>query len=212
MRIEKINENQIKFFLTKTDLLERNIDLLELAKGTEKAQALFRDIMEKAMEVCGFNAENVLLMVEAMSVSTDSIIIIVSKVTNDEEVDTNIKLDPPSKNERRYLVHDVIDSHSDISENFNTLIYSFDCLDDVSDASRAISDIFGGESALYKMNGKYTLILDSRQSDILSFDSITSTLSEYGTKQPSNSVSKYHILEFAEPIIKNNAVYYMSEL
>jgi len=212
MRIEKINENQIKFFLTKTDLLERNLDLIELAKGTEKAQELFRDIMEKAMEVCGFNAENVLLMVEAMSVSTDSIIIIVSKVANDDDADKNIKLEPPSQNERKYLAHDIIDDHTEVSENSDILIYSFSCLDDVSGASLAISDIFGGESSLYKLDGKYLLILDSKQNDILSFDSVSSVLSEYGSRQISSSVSKYHIMEFAESIIKHNAIGIMSEL
>ena len=62
------------------------------------------------------------------------------------------------------------------------------------------------------MDGKFILILDSRKSDILSLDSVSSILSEYGTKQLSNPVSKYHIIEFGEPFIKNNAVLTMSDL
>lgn len=38
MKIEKINENQIRCTLTKSDLEERHIRLSELAYGSEKAK------------------------------------------------------------------------------------------------------------------------------------------------------------------------------
>ena len=44
MKIEKINENQIRCTLTKADLEDRQIRLSELAYGTEKAKSLFRDM------------------------------------------------------------------------------------------------------------------------------------------------------------------------
>ena len=37
MKIEKVNENQIRCTLTREDLAERQIKLSELAYGTEKA-------------------------------------------------------------------------------------------------------------------------------------------------------------------------------
>ena len=48
MKIEKINENKIRCFLTRDDLENRNIKLSEIAYGTEKARSLFRDMMEQA--------------------------------------------------------------------------------------------------------------------------------------------------------------------
>ena len=48
MKIEKINENQIRCTLTKADLEDRQIRLSELAYGTEKAKSLFRDMMQQA--------------------------------------------------------------------------------------------------------------------------------------------------------------------
>ena len=45
MKIEKVNENQIRCTLTREDLAERQIKLSELAYGTEKAKMLFRDMM-----------------------------------------------------------------------------------------------------------------------------------------------------------------------
>ena len=43
MKIEKINENQIRCTLTKEDLDSHQIRISELAYGTEKAKRLFRD-------------------------------------------------------------------------------------------------------------------------------------------------------------------------
>ena len=48
MKIEKINENKIRCFLTRDDLENRHIKLSEIAYGTEKARSLFRDMMEQA--------------------------------------------------------------------------------------------------------------------------------------------------------------------
>ena len=88
MKIEKINENQIRCTLTKSDLEERHIRLSELAYGSEKAKDLFRDMMQQANTEFGFEADNIPLMIEAIPVSADSIILIISKVEDPEELDT----------------------------------------------------------------------------------------------------------------------------
>ena len=48
MKIEKINDNQIRCTLTKEDLATREIKISELAYGTDKAKSLFRDMMQQA--------------------------------------------------------------------------------------------------------------------------------------------------------------------
>ena len=47
MKIEKVNDNQIRCTLTRKDLAERQIKLSELAYGTEKAKLLFRDMRRR---------------------------------------------------------------------------------------------------------------------------------------------------------------------
>ena len=69
MKIERINDNQIRCTLTKKDLADRQIKLSELAYGTEKAKALFRDMMQQASFECGFDAEDIPLMIEAIPIS-----------------------------------------------------------------------------------------------------------------------------------------------
>lgn len=88
MKIEKVSDNQIRCTLTREDLAERQIKLSELAYGTEKAKSLFRDMMQQAAYECGFEAEDIPLMIEAIPLSADTIILIITKVEYPEELDT----------------------------------------------------------------------------------------------------------------------------
>lgn len=88
MRIEKVSENQIRCTLTQQDLSNRHLKLSELAYGTEKAKMLFHDMMQQASYELGFEAEDIPLMIEAIPVSPESIILIITKVEYPEELDT----------------------------------------------------------------------------------------------------------------------------
>ena len=57
MKIEKVNENQIRCTLTREDLASRELKISELAYGTEKAKSLFRDMMQQANFEFGFEAD-----------------------------------------------------------------------------------------------------------------------------------------------------------
>lgn len=96
MKIEKINDNQIKCTLNKSDLLSRQIKLSELAYGTEKAKNLFRDMMQQASSEFGFEAEDIPLMIEAIPVSGDCIVLLITKVEDPEELDTRFSRFAPS--------------------------------------------------------------------------------------------------------------------
>lgn len=97
MKIEKVNDTQIRCTLSKEDLAERQIKLSELAYGTEKAKSLFRDMMQQAAYEFGFEAENIPLMIEAIPLSTESIILIITKVEDPEELDTRFSNFSPSE-------------------------------------------------------------------------------------------------------------------
>ena len=88
MKIEKISENQIRCTLTRDDLSSRQIRLSELAYGSEKAKQLFQDMMQEAEFEFGFTSGNSPLMIEAIPTSLDSIVLIITKVDDPEELDT----------------------------------------------------------------------------------------------------------------------------
>lgn len=88
MKIEKVNENQIRCTLTKQDLAERQINLRELAYGSEKAKGLFHDMIQQANYEFGFEANDIPLMVEAIPLSSESLILLITKVEYPDELDT----------------------------------------------------------------------------------------------------------------------------
>ena len=88
MKIEKISETQIRCTLNKQDLADRDLKISELAYGSEKAKELFRDLIAQASYECGFEAEDIPLMIEAIPVSGDCLVLIVTKVEDPDELDT----------------------------------------------------------------------------------------------------------------------------
>lgn len=88
MKLEKISDNQIRCTLSKEDLTQRQIHLSELAYGSEKAKELFRDMMQQASIELGFEADNIPLMIEAIPISSDCLVLLVTKVEDPDELDT----------------------------------------------------------------------------------------------------------------------------
>lgn len=131
MKIEKISENQIKCTLNKSDLASRQIKAGELAYGTEKAKLLFRDMMQQAAVEFGFHAEDLPLMIEAIPVSGDSIILIITKVEDPEELDTrfsnftpdtSLNVDDGDLMEEEYLENmEYLEDENDDDSETNTM-------------------------------------------------------------------------------------------
>ena len=86
MKIEKVNDHQIRCTLTREDLADRELKLSELAYGTEKAKDLFRDMMQQASFEFGFEAEDIPLMIEAIPLNSECIVLIITKVEDPDEL------------------------------------------------------------------------------------------------------------------------------
>ncbi len=88
MKIEKISDTQIRCTLNRQDLAERELKISELAYGSDKAKALFRELMLQASYECGFEADDIPLMIEAIPISSDSLVLVMTKVEDPDELDT----------------------------------------------------------------------------------------------------------------------------
>lgn len=83
--------------MSKEDLVNREIKLSELAYGSDKAKRLFRDMMIQASTEVGFEANDIPLVIEAIPVSSECIILIVTKMVEDpEELDTRFSKFSPT--------------------------------------------------------------------------------------------------------------------
>lgn len=110
MKIEKVNDHQIRCTLTRDDLADRELKLSELAYGTEKAKSLFRDMMQQASFEFGFEAEDIPLMIEAIPLNSDCIVLIITKVEDPEELDTRFSKFAPSVHDDSQELDDMLDS------------------------------------------------------------------------------------------------------
>lgn len=216
MKIERVNNNQIKCFLNKGDLLSRQIKVSELAYGTEKAQELFKDMMDQASSEFGFEVENVPLMIEAVPLSTDSIMLIITKVENPEELEDKFTGLPMAdtrkfkKKETTVKEENATNIESDESHiNFPTfLVYQFDTLDNVTAVTPRLFAFAIDNSSLYKnpSNGKYYLSLILSSIDRNSFKILRGILSEYALQIPAKRSALNYYDEHFDIIIKDKAL------
>ncbi len=207
MKIEKISENQIKLILTSADLKERNIKLDELIRPSEKTQELFRSIMEQAFNECSFCFENAPLMVEATPVSVDGIMIIVTRLPDKETQKEKISIVSQNKTIHRFKKKSISHYTPEHSSDKGICIYSFENIDAAAGASVRLDSGFNGFSQLYKYMNKYFLLVQNdNECDKISTEKIESILNEYGQKHVSTVISKYHLHEHGEILIKSHAV------
>lgn len=128
MKLEKLNENQIRCTLSKSDLDKRELRLSELAYGSAKARALFRDMMKQASVELGFEVDNIPLMIEAIPVSSDCLVLVVTKVEDPEELDT------------RFSRFSNLDTEEDPEDSLPYDLYEEDDFDDIEDDLSAVED------------------------------------------------------------------------
>ena len=127
MKIEKVNEHQIRCTLTREDLADRELKISELAYGTEKAKNLFRDMMQQAAYECGFEAEDIPLMIEAIPLNAECIVLIITKVEDPEELDTRFsKFAPSVHDEDLDDAEDIIDAFSDSTDEMLDMLRKMD--------------------------------------------------------------------------------------
>lgn len=200
MKIEKINDRQIKIFLSQTDLEERDIKISEFAYGSEKAQSLFRDMMEKASQECGFYADTNRFIIEAIPTSVDSIILIITKVSDNEDILDKLgiykNLKAISKTNSNENIYTPIDE--------DVCVYSFDSFDIVSQVAAKLVSVYESKSSLFKYKDVYYLVMNTCDEEKPTY--INLILSEFGQKQNVSELSEYFLLEHGETIIRYNAI------
>jgi len=211
MRIEKINEDQIKVILDRDELAKRNIQFSEIERiNPMDVSGFFKDIIEQAMEECNFYTEiNTPLFIEVSTLIGESVILIITKSPSNnmfnlfpttmptERQFKKKTISQPSRTARRRSTHSSVD-------NDDSCLFSFKTLSELATACQAINNIFTGTSALHKLKSKYylTLTFDEKQNTA----DIISILREYGQRAESSRISQQYFAEHGELIINNNAV------
>lgn len=230
MKIEKISENKIRCTLTREDLESRNIQLSELAYGSEKAKELFRDMMWQAQQEFGFEANDAPLMIEAIPMKSERIVLLITKVDNPEELDARFSkftgaispdseeaaghagdiLDlftkehkkPQVKDPKPQVLHDI------------TMLYAFENLDILSELAQALDGFYHGENTVYKdsRDKKYYLFVKKSAHTPGDFNKVCNIISEYGRQVTSLPATEAFYEEHFNLLISKNALQTLASL
>lgn len=240
MKIEKVNENQIRCTLTREDLASRELKISELAYGTEKAKTLFRDMMRQANFEFGFEAEDIPLMIEAIPLNAECIVLIITKVEDPDELDTRFARFAPSVTEDNGEDEEFdTDNTDEVMELFRQLqtdrteaagmpsdgeasakdkqlsrIYTMASLQQTIDACRLIAPAYSGFSSLFKDSdtGIYYLSLTVPAEQAEEFNRVCNTLSEYGCLNHKLPGSRNYLFEHCESLVRDNAVQVLGKI
>ena len=216
MKLEKIDENTIKCVISSSELMDRNIQLSDLAYGGDTTRELFSELLEQASEDFDFEVQGAPFMIEAVPLRDGGIELLLTRVDDPSEIDLRYSkltrldesvLSPVEKQFARKLC-------GAGNEPETQKVFIFDSLDDVIGIAGKLFGLFEGESMLYKnpQNKKYYLLLDCAGRDPVIFASTCNMLSEYAKAMPQALATKSFLEEHYEIIIKKDALDALSQI
>ncbi|MBQ2900469.1 MAG: adaptor protein MecA [Agathobacter sp.] len=213
MKIEKVNENQIRCTLSKKDLADRQIKLSELAYGSEKAKGLFRDMIEQANYEFGFEADDIPLMIEAIPLSGENIILQITKVEYPEELDTRFsKFSEMEEEEEEVtgessILPELQGEKLDVLSNL-TKLFEFKNLEQVERLAQVLGGFYEGENDLYKdeLKNRLYLLVQKSSHTPEEFNKVCNVISEYAVHRKYVPAKEAFLKEHGKLLVKGNAL------
>lgn len=187
MRLERLNYNKIKIFLTFDDLSERGLTKEDLWKNAPKVQQLFRDMMQEANKELGFEADGP-IAVEVFSLQAQGMVVIVTKENQESDTEEEFQ-------------DEFIEMQVTLDESEH-ILYEFTSLEDViALAGRLYSlGVTGGK--LYAWQNRFYLWLEEDSTMLLKEDMIA-ILAEFGS---SSTITIYRMMEYGKELMANEAI------
>ncbi|MGG0275130.1 genetic competence negative regulator [Bacillus rhizoplanae] len=187
MRLERLNYNKIKIFLTFDDLSERGLTKEDLWKNAPKVQQLFRDMMQEANKELGFEADGP-IAVEVFSLQAQGMVVIVTKENQESDTEEEFQ-------------DEFIEMQVTLDESEH-ILYEFTSLEDViALAGRLYSlGVTGGK--LYTWQNRFYLWLEEDSTMLLKEDMIA-ILAEFGN---SSTITIYRMMEYGKELMANEAI------
>ncbi|MBP2240707.1 adapter protein MecA 1/2 [Cytobacillus eiseniae] len=183
MRLERLNYNKIKFFLTLDDLTERGLTKDDIWKDSLKWHQLFHEMLEEASEEFGVEIHGS-VAVEIFSMQAQGMIMIVTM--EEQEDDENFQ--------DGLIEMQVIMEGEDI-------LFEMDEFETVIQMAKRLANINITQGSLYSFNDQYYFHLANHNP--AEINKLVALLTEYGNP----SIVSIHMLkEYGNEIIKNKAI------
>lgn len=187
MRLERLNYNKIKIFLTFDDLSERGLTKEDLWKDAPKVQQLFRDMMQEANKELGFEADGP-IAVEVFSLQAQGMVVIVTKENGESDTEDEF--------------HDEFIEMQVTLDESEHILYEFASLEDIIALASRLYHLGVTGGKLYSWEGRFYLWIEEETSVLLKADMIA-ILAEFGN---SSTVAIYRIMEYGKELMDDSAI------
>lgn len=227
MKIERLNENQLKFTLSSEDLRVRGLLLSELSPNSFKTKELYDELLEQAIEEFGFK-DFTDIIIEATPTNSGSLVLVVTR--NSAIPNSNFSVgtfsdSPIEKNAGFLPLPDFLEylnknregnvyKRPSFSSSDTKKIYVFDSLENVIEATTHLKNISFQESTVYKNieTNKYYLVLVKENSVTDDFKKSCILLSDYADVLSTNYATLSMLEEHCKKLISKDAVKVLSDL
>lgn len=137
MRVQKVNDNTIRIFISFTELADRNISMADLFQRSARTEQLFWELIAQAREEVEFNLDQP-FWIQATVASNDEFVITVMK--QDEALEEQVR----EKGAKRATKKRVVE-----------WVYAFGDLEDVIAVAQLFPESPRMRSCLFEMEGEY---------------------------------------------------------
>jgi adapter protein MecA 1/2 len=185
MRLERLNYNKIKIFLSLDDLFDRGLTKEDIWKDSLKWHQLFHDMLEEASETFDVDIHGS-VAVEVFSMQAQGMVMIVTMEEQEEEEDI--------------FGDSFIDMQVTMEGNVEILFEICD-FEYVIQLAKRLSIIGFSGGTLYSMNNEYYFLIDNICTDTQT--QIAAIMAEYGNP---SFMSIHVIQEYGKTIMKEHAV------
>ncbi|MDF2946982.1 MAG: negative regulator of tic competence family protein [Bacillales bacterium] len=199
MRLERLNPNKFKVFLTFDDLIDRGLTKDDLWHNAPKVQQLFQDMMKEASDELGFEMDGK-LAVEIYSLQAQGMVVIVTK----EKIINNLEEDYDDDDDDDFVEMQVT------LDEVHEVLFEIYSLEDVIDMAYRVCDFGNIPAKLYMYDSLYYLYIDPINIETVDIDVLISILSEYGNPsvRTIHRIQEYGKVLFNEQAINNIIKYF----
>ena len=198
MRLERLNYNKLKVFLTYDDLKERGLTKEDLWTDTFKVKQLFREMIEQASQELNFEPTNS-LSVEVFSLQAQGMVVFVTKQYEEE---TSYGEFDEDEFENFIEMQVMLDESED-------MFFEFDSFEDVIQLTKRMSNFYDTDSVLYSFEKRFYVLLDYQMLSPAEVGNMIAVLAEYGNP---STITKHRVNEYGKMLVEKRALEYINSV
>lgn len=187
MRLERLNNDKIKIFLTFDDLVDRGLSKEDLWHDSLKVHQLFRDMIEEASDELGFVA-NGPIAVEVYSLQAQGMVVIVTRDVDDVDF------------EDEEFADDYIEMQVTLDES-DDIFYEFQTFEDVIQLSTRLISKNITTGTLFSYNNRFYLLFEDE--GLIQTEDFVSILAEFGSP---STITTFRVEEYGKKLMQEQAI------